>query len=189
MVVIPAMLTERRVGRELAHRPAAALPRQPRAPRAVRAAHRLGRRRHGAADADDAALLGAARRSEIERAQRALPGDAGDEPPRFLLLHRERRFAEPSSAGSAGSASAASSSSWSARWPRAARAAFLDLGAPRASPPDTRYVVTLDSDTRLPPGRLRELVGVAAHPHNQPRLDRPTASASCAATASCSRAS
>ena len=33
-----------------------------------------------------------------------------------------------------------------------------------------RYVLTLDSDTRLPPGRLRELVGVAAHPHNQPRL-------------------
>jgi cyclic beta-1,2-glucan synthetase len=37
--------------------------------------------------------------------------------------------------------------------------------------PATRYIVTLDSDTRLPPGRLRELVSVAAHPANQPRLD------------------
>ena len=35
----------------------------------------------------------------------------------------------------------------------------------------TRYIVTLDSDTQMPPGRLRELVGVAAHPHNRPRLD------------------
>ncbi len=35
---------------------------------------------------------------------------------------------------------------------------------------DVRYVVTLDSDTELPPGRLRELVGVAAHPINQPQL-------------------
>ena len=32
-------------------------------------------------------------------------------------------------------------------------------------------MLTLDSDTQLPPGRLRELVGVAAHPLNRPRLD------------------
>jgi cyclic beta-1,2-glucan synthetase len=32
-------------------------------------------------------------------------------------------------------------------------------------------VLTLDSDTTLPPGALRELVGIAAHPLNQPRLD------------------
>ena len=33
------------------------------------------------------------------------------------------------------------------------------------------HCITLDSDTQLPPGRLRELVGVAAHPHNQPQID------------------
>ncbi|MBK9199505.1 glycosyltransferase family 2 protein [Candidatus Skiveiella danica] len=49
--------------------------------------------------------------------------------------------------------------------------AFLDLGTVSRIAPATRYVVTLDSDTQLPPGRLRELVGVAAHPQNQPRLD------------------
>ena len=32
-------------------------------------------------------------------------------------------------------------------------------------------MLTLDSDTQLPPGRLRTLVGVAEHPENQPRLD------------------
>ena len=48
--------------------------------------------------------------------------------------------------------------------------AFVDLGALSTLALDTRYIVTLDSDTQLPPGRLRELVGVAAHPANQPRL-------------------
>ncbi|RYY95260.1 MAG: hypothetical protein EOO24_23165, partial [Comamonadaceae bacterium] len=33
------------------------------------------------------------------------------------------------------------------------------------------YVVTLDSDTGLPPGALRELVAVAAHPLNAPQID------------------
>src|SRR5690606_19831391 len=37
--------------------------------------------------------------------------------------------------------------------------------------PGTRYVLTLDSDTQLPPGRLRALVGVAEHPENTPVLD------------------
>ncbi len=49
--------------------------------------------------------------------------------------------------------------------------AFLDFGEASRLAGPTPYVVTLDSDTRLPPGRLRELVGVAAHPLNRPRLD------------------
>ncbi|MDB5732743.1 MAG: cation tolerance protein CutA, partial [Variovorax sp.] len=36
------------------------------------------------------------------------------------------------------------------------------------------YVVTLDSDTGLPPGSLRELVSVAAHPLNVPQVDAAT---------------
>jgi cyclic beta-1,2-glucan synthetase len=51
------------------------------------------------------------------------------------------------------------------------RSAFLDLGPTSALDRQARYVVTLDSDTQLPPGRLRDLVGVAAHPFNQPKLD------------------
>ncbi|MEI6321111.1 MAG: carbohydrate-binding protein, partial [Pseudomonadota bacterium] len=47
---------------------------------------------------------------------------------------------------------------------------FMDLGELSRTAGATRYVLTLDSDTRLPPGRLRELVGVAAHPENAPRL-------------------
>jgi cyclic beta-1,2-glucan synthetase len=51
-----------------------------------------------------------------------------------------------------------------------ASAAFIDLGLLSLPAAGTRYIVTLDSDTQLPPGRLRELVGVAAHPANRPRL-------------------
>ena len=44
-------------------------------------------------------------------------------------------------------------------------------------PTGVRYVVTLDADTRVPPGALRRLIGTVAHPLNRP------ASRSC--TASC----
>lgn len=94
---------------------------------------------------------------------------------RFLVLHRERRYSRTER-----------------RWigwerkrgkleqlvdllvePESADAAraFIDLGAVSRVEPQTRYVVTLDGDTQLPPSRLRELVGVAAHPHNEPQLD------------------
>jgi cyclic beta-1,2-glucan synthetase len=41
-------------------------------------------------------------------------------------------------------------------------------------PPDVRYVVTLDGDTRLPLGAVGRLVGTIAHPLNQPRIDAAT---------------
>lgn len=34
-----------------------------------------------------------------------------------------------------------------------------------------RYVLALDDDTELPPGRAKELIGTALHPLNQPRFD------------------
>ena len=37
-----------------------------------------------------------------------------------------------------------------------------------------RYILTLDSDTGLPPAALRELVSIAAHPLNTPHIDLPT---------------
>jgi cyclic beta-1,2-glucan synthetase len=108
------------------------------------------------------------------------PDAVPDAAPRFLLLHRERRYSH-------------SESRWIG-WERkrgkleelvallmqpapgaAFRGAapvspFVDLGALSRPAAGTRYLVTLDSDTQLPPGRLRELVGVAAHPAQRPRL-------------------
>ena len=92
--------------------------------------------------------------------------------PRFLLLHRRRVWNQSE-----------------ARWigwerkrgklhelNRLLRAAtdttFIDVGAgPPTTPTGVRYVVTLDSDTRLPRDSVRRLIGKMAHPLNRPRLD------------------
>ena len=92
---------------------------------------------------------------------------------RFLLLHREREWSDSEQ-----------------RWigwerkrgkleqlmglladPVGQAMPFIELGALSRPVELTRYVVTLDADTDMPPGRLRALVGMAAHPLNQPRID------------------
>lgn len=98
------------------------------------------------------------------------PSAAGDAP-RFVLLHRPRRYCR-------------TERRWMG-WERkrgklvelldalvnpTSSSVFLDLGARSRLAAGTRYLLTLDGDTQLPPGRLRALVGVAAHPSNQPRL-------------------
>jgi cyclic beta-1,2-glucan synthetase len=42
---------------------------------------------------------------------------------------------------------------------------------PPALPATVRYVLTLDSDTRLPPDTVRRLIGKIGHPLNRPRFD------------------
>jgi cyclic beta-1,2-glucan synthetase len=170
MLVIPSLLTDAAATRALVHR--------------LQLHHLANPERHAQyalltdwADADmarqatDEALLGAAR--DQVRGLNALyprPADEGDDTPRFLLLHRERRYSE-------------SEQRW-VGWERKRgklelliaalhgdpAASFLALGEESRIAGGTQYIVTLDSDTELPPGRLRELVGVAAHPHNLPRL-------------------
>ncbi|WP_428506677.1 GH36-type glycosyl hydrolase domain-containing protein [Roseateles sp.] len=128
------------------------------------------------ADADSASLPGDqalldAAVAAIRALNLATPVAAGA-PARFLLLHRQRRFSD-------------SEQRWIG-WERKrgkleqlvealaqgenSGLAFADLGPLSQTAPHTRYLLTLDSDTQMPPGRLRELVGVAAHPRNEPRL-------------------
>ena len=125
------------------------------------------------ADADRAEgdeELVAVARDGIERLnQRYGPAPAG---PRFLLLHRRRVWNE-------------SERRWIG-WERkrgklhelnrllrgATDTTFMDMGGAAPSPPqDVRYVVTLDSDTRLPRDTVRRLIGKMAHPLNRPRYD------------------
>lgn len=106
--------------------------------------------------------------------------------PRFILLHRARSFSETEQRwigwerkrgkieqlvtllATQGSGAGAIRATHEPDMP------FLDLGAASRVAPGTRYVVTLDGDTQLPPGRLRALVGVAAHPDNLPHVDPVT---------------
>ena len=101
---------------------------------------------------------------------RTTPTTAGAAP-RFLLLHRERHFSETEQRWIGWERKRGKLELLVAALAQDSAAAFLDLGAESRIAAGTRYILTLDSDTQLPPGRLRELVGVAAHPHNQPRLD------------------
>ncbi|MCV2360559.1 carbohydrate-binding protein [Paucibacter sp. TC2R-5] len=121
--------------------------------------------------AGDAALLALAQ-SQLSKLNLRHPQLSEQRAPRFILLHRRRAFSPTEQA-------------WIG-WERkrgkleqlitllaepGGESSFVDLGELSTPMQNTRYIVTLDSDTQLPPGRLRELVGVAAHPHNQPRLD------------------
>ncbi len=176
MVVIPAMLTDAASTATLVHR--------------LRLHHLANPEPHTQfallsdwADADaahatsDAVLLADA----VQRI-RALNADhplttAADEPidaaaaPRFILLHRERRFSSTEQRWIGWERKRGKLEQLIALLATGAQGDFLDLGEASRVAADTRHVLTLDSDTELPPGRLRELVGVAAHPHNQPRLD------------------
>ena len=90
---------------------------------------------------------------------------------RFLILHRERRFSESEQRWIGWERKRGKLQLLIAALAEATFGAFLNLGETSCVAANTHYIVTLDSDTQLPPGRLRELVGVAAHPQNQPVLD------------------
>ncbi len=117
---------------------------------------------------DDRALLDAAVQA-IERLNALYPV-APDEPPRFIVLHRGRTFAESEQRWIGWERKRGKLEQLLGMLAEGSASPFLDLGRVSGVAPGVRYVLTLDSDTRLPPGRLRDLVGIAAHPHNRPRL-------------------
>ncbi|MEW6705650.1 MAG: glucoamylase family protein, partial [Pseudomonadota bacterium] len=51
---------------------------------------------------------------------------------------------------------------------------FIDLGPLSRLDSGVRFAVVLDADTELPPGSLREMVAIAAHPLNEPQIDPTT---------------
>ena len=128
------------------------------------------------ADADspqapgDEALL-----TQAREAVRALNAEHGGSPdgvaPRFILLQRERRYCHTERRWIGWERKRGKLEQLIAALATGHSSAFLDLGPDSRLASGIRHLLTLDADTALPPGRLRELVGVAAHPHNQPQLD------------------
>ena len=168
MVVIPAMLTHAGAVTELAHRLRLhhlANP-EPNTQFALLTDWVDADTPH--LESDEALLAGAV--GAIEELNRLYPAPAA-EPPRFLVLHRARQFSETEQRWIGWERKRGKLEQLVTTLDQERGTAFLDLGTVSRIAPATRYVVTLDSDTRMPPGRLRELVGVAAHPQNQPRLD------------------
>lgn len=120
---------------------------------------------------DDAPLL-----AELQNAVAALNERPDTTPsahgaPRFVVLHRPRLFSQSEQRWMGWERKRGKLEQLIAALVRQRLDGFIDLGETSRLASGVQYIVTLDSDTQLPPGTLRELVGVAAHPCNQPQLD------------------
>ena len=91
---------------------------------------------------------------------------------RFLLLHRRRVWNEGESRWIGWERKRGKLHELNRLLRGATDTTFIDVGfGTPAAPTGIRYVVTLDSDTRLPRDAVRRLIGKMAHPLNRPRLD------------------
>ena len=94
---------------------------------------------------------------------------------RFLLLHRTRTWNEADCCWMGWERKRGKLHELNDLLRGSATTSIITNGSPRSTPPpDVRYVVTLDADTRLPLGAVGRLVGTIAHPLNRPRLDAAT---------------
>jgi cyclic beta-1,2-glucan synthetase len=117
----------------------------------------------------DMALLADAKAQVQALAQRYAQDDESAQ--RFILLHRERQWSDSEQCWIGWERKRGKLLQLVAALAKDDSSAFVALGEASHLAAGTRYLVTLDADTQLPPGSLRELVGVAAHPRNQPQLD------------------
>ena len=101
------------------------------------------------------------------------PAPGGDA--RFFLFHRRRLWNESDQTWMGWERKRGKLHELNRRLRGATDTTFLPAGgAAPVAPPDVRYVITLDSDTRLPRGAVNRLVGTMAHPLNRPRFDPKT---------------
>jgi cyclic beta-1,2-glucan synthetase len=117
----------------------------------------------------DAALLADAL-TQVQALNLSSPALEGA-PTRFLLIHRPRSWCETQRRWlgwerKRGKLELLVRALATGHWD-----GFLPLAPQVRLASGIRYIVTLDSDTGLPPGALRELVAIAAHPLNQPEID------------------
>ncbi len=91
---------------------------------------------------------------------------------RFVLLHRRRVWSEGQKQWMGWERKRGKLHELNQLLRGALETTFIEVGCrPPAIPPDIRYVITLDADTRLPRDTARRLVGKMAHPLNRPTFD------------------
>ena len=123
------------------------------------------------AEGDDA-LLEAAAEGIARLNRRYGPAPGGD---RFLLLHRRRVWNDGQKQWIGWERKRGKLHELNRLLRGAGDTTFIAVGGrPLVPPPGVRYVITLDSDTRLPRETVRRLVGKMAHPLNHPRFDAAT---------------
>jgi cyclic beta-1,2-glucan synthetase len=117
----------------------------------------------------DAALLDVATRGIARLNRLHGPAPAGD---RFILLHRRRVWSKGEMHWMGWERKRGKLHELNRLLRGANDTTFLGAGGLRpAVPPDIRYVITLDADTRLPRDAVRRMVGKMAHPLNRPGFD------------------
>ena len=122
--------------------------------------------------AADAALLDIAVEGIARLNRLHGPAPAGD---RFLLLHRRRVWSDGQKQWMGWERKRGKLHELNQLLRGAANTTFIAAAEGRpAVPPDVRYVITLDADTRLPRDAVRRLVGKMAHPLNRPEFDAAT---------------
>ncbi len=123
------------------------------------------------AEGDDI-LLDAAAEGIARLNNRYGPAPGGD---RFLLLHRRRVWNEGQKQWIGWERKRGKLHELNRLLRDAGDTTFMPIGGrPPVVPSGVRFVITLDSDTRLPRETARRLVGKMAHPLNHPRFDATT---------------
>ncbi len=120
-------------------------------------------------EAGDGALLEAAADGIAGLNRQYGPAPAGA---RFLLLHRRRSWNEGEARWIGWERKRGKLHELNRLLRAATDTSFIAIdGQMPLPPPGVRYVLTLDTDTRLPRDTVRRLIGKMAHPLNQPRFD------------------
>ncbi|TAK02465.1 MAG: glycosyl transferase [Chloroflexota bacterium] len=102
-------------------------------------------------------------------------GEAPGGGARFLLFHRTRRWNETEGRWMGWERKRGKLHELNELLRGSTTTDIMTTGRPATvPPPDVRYVVTLDADTRLPRGAVARLVGTIAHPLNRPTFDPAT---------------
>src|SRR5262249_50816060 len=116
---------------------------------------------------DDASLLSAARAGIADLNQR----HAEDGEPKFFLLHRRRLWNAEENLWMGWERKRGKLQQLNRLLRGEMAPDFIDAEATASQLQGVRYVITLDSDTRLPHAAARRLVGALAHPLNRPFFD------------------
>ena len=117
--------------------------------------------------ADDAAILDAAAEGIAALNEKYARGKA----PPFYLFHRPRRWNEGEGVWMGWERKRGKLAEFNQYLRGGAREAFSRIVGDTTSLRDVKFVITLDSDTVLPPDAAQLLVGAMAHPLNRPVFD------------------
>ena len=116
---------------------------------------------------DDAEIVSAAQ-AGIDELNRKLGPEHTD---RFFLFHRERRWNAHEQAWMGWERKRGKIEEFNRLLRGPSDTSFVVQVGALEMLPSVRYVITLDTDTRLPRDAAKELIGIIAHPLNRPRYD------------------